>query len=498
MALTEMLRAVAANTGLAPAPAIGFGLMACLLAGLEWVKRVATEAMGLDVARDIRLHLLEALLRQQPLSAASRSHASTMLPFMGDLTALRQWISDGVARGMVAVLIMVCLSAWIGFQSLSLSLVVLAPMCLAMVAMLWICRPLHDSARRQRTLRGQLATLIDDRVRNAITVRAMGGEEREMKRMARRIDGFNRISLQRAGHVGRLRSASALGGQAIVLAGFGYGALLVRGGEIDLHHLVGLMSLAGLMATALSDVARAAELTVPGLIAWQRLRGRMSEHVSSTQPAGGRRRAETGLTVETLMTAGTTRPFSARVGNGEVVLLDGGSSAQRTGLLLSLAGLAGPVAARVRMDGRPVHGLKPSRRRNLIGIASPAVPLLRAAMATNLAYRVRSRARPSAEELARDLGPVTESVASLVRAMAGRPRLLLLDGVDAGLTADQQEVMVDYLRHWPGVVVMTAATRGLADCATRHWRLSDDGLVEEAPPAPTPVTAPVVQLFPHT
>ena len=84
-----------------------------VIVAMELARRLLSEALGLGYAHDVRLALLEHLLRRPVRSGRARSRGSQLLPFVGDLTALRLWWSDGIARGSSAALIGAGIIAWL-------------------------------------------------------------------------------------------------------------------------------------------------------------------------------------------------------------------------------------------------------------------------------------------------------------------------------------------------------------------------------------------------
>ena len=82
---------------------IGLGLLttAACTAGLRTWERIDAERMGQDYVHQTRLVLFQRLTSLSPRALQQRSRGGVMLRFVSDLSALRQWVSLGLARLIV-------------------------------------------------------------------------------------------------------------------------------------------------------------------------------------------------------------------------------------------------------------------------------------------------------------------------------------------------------------------------------------------------------------
>ncbi len=80
----------------------GFVVIAASTAWLRMRERIDSERLGQDYIHRIRMDLFNHLTRLTPRSLQTSSRGSIMLRFIGDLNALKRWISLGFARITVA------------------------------------------------------------------------------------------------------------------------------------------------------------------------------------------------------------------------------------------------------------------------------------------------------------------------------------------------------------------------------------------------------------
>ncbi|MGE0154739.1 MAG: ABC transporter ATP-binding protein [Reyranellaceae bacterium] len=158
------------------------------------------------------------------------------------------------------------------------------------------------------------------------------------------------------------------------------------------------------------------------------------------------------------------------VGAGEVVGLIGPNGAGKTTLLRALAALVEPDAGAIALEGQPLASLKPARRAQLLayveqsGMAAWPVSvadlvglgrlphggaLARRSASDEEAIAAALRATGCEAFLARPVDTLSSGERSrvlLARALAGRPRILLLDEPVAALDPGQQLGVMELLR----------------------------------------------------
>jgi ABC-type Fe3+/spermidine/putrescine transport system ATPase subunit len=146
---------------------------------------------------------------------------------------------------------------------------------------------------------------------------------------------------------------------------------------------------------------------------------------------------------------------------GERLALLGPEGAGKTALLNLLAGFARPSAGEVLLDGRPAAALPPHRRG--LGLVLPGDgPLAHLTVAGTIGFALAARGgtggKPAvgailqawglaglADRRAHDLSPEQRVRAALARALAGRPRLVLLDDPFAAIGPTAREAVLDDL-----------------------------------------------------
>lgn len=484
----------------------------------EFGRRWTTEALGLDYAHQVRMVLFERLLRRPYRGGSSRSRGNVLLPFVGDLTALRQWWADGVARGSSSALIALGLCLYLGWANPMLGLALAAMVAAALVLIALFASPYARATRDQRRERGVLTGLISDRISAAHTVLALGGLQRELRQVDRRIGRMNRAALRRARWSGAMRAVAASAHLAGTLAVLLVASVLAASGTMAMHHIVGTLTLTGLLGGCIGDLVRACELAIPASISRERITARLDEVEPLRMKRAVAAKADAGsapLRIRGLKLAAGAAPFSATARDGDVIAVDGEPGAGKSTLLAAIAGFQPVHSGLVLTLGCAAARLPQAFRRDALGYAGAAAPLVQGTLAANLLYRLRGSIDHShiatlmhaaglahrldasgaiARMAIRDGGerlPGAEVQAiQIVRAMAGSPQVLVLDDVFGALGDENLDQLVRLIRDWCGVVIMAGARGPLRALANRHWQVATSGITENTPSASVLPLAP--------
>lgn len=227
---------------------------------LEVLRRRLCEAIGWREVAQVRAKLLRRVLRADRAEVARQRHGAMLQVFVGDLSARRQWWSDGLPRAVTAPVLLFALLAWAAWQSPAMAGWIGAMLVLGIASGVVLLRPMSRAVREVRRRRGQLSAFASDRIARAASDDPARNERAEMRRLKRRTEALNRAALHRAWFTGLLRGLPHLATSLILLV------VLLGGGQF-----AGTIVVIGTAGLALSDLARAAELWIPARISARRI-----------------------------------------------------------------------------------------------------------------------------------------------------------------------------------------------------------------------------------
>jgi len=480
--------------------------IACSIA-LRVIERRDAARIGEDYVTQVRLRLFDALGATPVIGVKRRGLGPTMLRFATDLTAVRQWVSNGLARLVVAPLGVAGGLAAIALIDPLAGAAVAAIAAVGMAVAVALGGPLERRVRELRRRRARLAARIGDRLRALAVVQISGQQRRERRALARNSRALAEAAVDRAGMAGLVRALpeAALGLSTVAILTLG--SLRLAAGSAEPGAIIAALSVLGAIAPQARTLGRVFEYAKTYRVATGRLRDILAG-APRLRDAAARGRdapapaAPLPLVIENLSVAGALARIEAVAEAGALVAVVGPSGAGKSMLLAAIAGLAPIASGRALLGGRPLSAYDRETRARLVGMVSPDLPLLKGTLRQNLVYRL---GRASDEEIeaaiARcGLAPmiaalpgglaarIAENGANLpfglrqrlclARALIGEPALLLLDEAEAGLDAEGRAVLDRVLAERRTTVLMVTREPARVRAADAVWRLSDGRLVK--------------------
>ena len=492
---------------LAAALAFGGGLIATILltAWLRWRSQLDAELLGQSYIHAVRMALFGHIARIGAEGTRQMSRGAIVLRFIGDLTALRQWVSLGLARltvsGLAALLAIGALSFVEPVVAMAVAVAVVVASLLALV----IGPRLRVRTRESRRRRGRLAAMLNDRVAHIGVVEAFGQERKELKRFGRLSRRLRSALVERARVVGLLRALSEASGSFASACALLVGAAQVALGQASPGAVVAAMVVSGLLAPRLQDLGRVYEYWNGAVIAREK-----QMQLLALEAAGRPTRGSEGedlsdgpgaLELEGLALGGLFDGLTASIEPGERVAIIGPNGAGKSTLLRIVAGITEPEAGLVRLDGQDIASVRWEDLRRAFAIVSPDLPLLRGSLRFNLTYGAQDWSHDRLAGLISALGlgglierlprglesRVSESGEglssgerariALARALMTKARVLLLDEADANLDQEAGPLLERVLRLFGGTVIFVTHDPDRAAQADRVLQLDRDGLV---------------------
>lgn len=256
----------------APMAALAVFALVCAF-GLEVARRRLCEAIGWHEVAQVRAALFRRILRADRSQIARQRHGALLQVFVGDLSARRQWLSDGLPRAVTAPILVAALLAWAAMQSPWLCARIAILLLLGMGVGAGLLRPMSRAVREVRRTRGRLSSFASDTIAEIADGSVPPRQRARMRRLRRRSDDMNRAALRRAWWTGTLRGLPHLLTSLIVLI------VLLEGSAIS-----GTVVVIGTAGLALNDLARAAELWIPARISALRIQRLMRLPKAPPQP----------------------------------------------------------------------------------------------------------------------------------------------------------------------------------------------------------------------
>ncbi len=454
------------------------------------------ERLGQEYVHAVRMQLFRHLEALPARNIAGERKGATVLRFIGDLSALKTWVSRGLVGATIALL---TLSGGVT------ALFILEPQlgAVALGALLFTgLIQAHCSERilkRVRTLRRQrsrLATDIVERVESLGVVQASNQTERERRRIARRSRGVVEASVRTARASGALlgiAEAASIGFTAMILI---TGSTQVATGRLDPSALVAALVLSRFLGSPIKRISRLQEQRLRAVVSRRKLEQFLAlAGLTDPSSARGLKPGDGRLKIRNLDLDGVRRPINATAPAHSRIRLEGRSAIGKSTLLRRIAGLEEQAPGTISLDGRLLDRCSLTTVRSAICLVSPDLPLMRGSLRRNLTYgnpRASSaeiEAAISATDLetliaASDHGLKTRITdggsnlssgegfrVRLARALLSKPRVLLLDEADACLDRAGRRILRRVIRRFSGTVIFVWRGPG-APFSDQSWKLS--------------------------
>ncbi|WP_349829145.1 ABC transporter ATP-binding protein [Brevibacterium litoralis] len=490
-------------------------------------ERVVAERVGQSYVTTVRA-LLFSHLTTVPTRALGRKKSGSLLQrFVGDLSALRSWVSLGLARLLVAGVAVGIVLARLVVLDLALAGIVAGVLFLGALATLVTSRALVRTSRVARKRRSRLSGEVSERLLNVGVVQTAGQVGRERKRVDRKSTRLAAAMISRARAAGAARGvAEATSGIAtlgVVLAG----SLVVARGDTTPGEVVGAMTVVGMLAAYLRDLGRVAEYASGAKVAREAARKFLAippladdptlpDLTDGYAPGAGTWPAPDAdrpapllghLEMRDVTLDPGVKGITVSAEPGQIVAIVGPNGAGKSTLMSLAARLLDPDSGQVLLDGQDVRQVNLTSLRKNVGVMSPDLPLMSGSLRRNLTYR---NSKASKKDLAavvtaceidtildvlpegwdsqvgeggRLLSSGQRARVALARAMLGDPRLLVLDEADAHLDPRTREVLTNAVRGRTGTTLVITHNRDVTRMADQVWHVRAGHLVEAGPTA---------------
>ncbi|HKK36730.1 MAG TPA: ATP-binding cassette domain-containing protein [Paracoccaceae bacterium] len=467
----------------------GAGLV---IAGLRVAERATAERVGCDYAAELRERLFLRGMRMPVGALADRTTGGLSLRFVGDLAAVRGWVSKGLAR---------LISAGVAIPVTFLALALLHPLLAAAafvpsavaVALIAVAGgPLERAHARLRRRRAGLAASLTERLSQGAALRMAGRLTTERERLRTRSTEIAEAAVARARLSAAVRAvpdAAAGLAAALVLAAAAHGGASAA----EAAGALAALALLGRPLRQLGEVHdrrqawRVARMQVERALAAPALPSRDGDRSADRDGAPA-------LRLQGLCLAGRT-PLDAELPAGRIAWLVGPPGSGKSALLAVCAGLERPVEGRVEVLGNAPWRL-PTGAAVHVG---PAAPLLRGSLRRNLALGVgrsvddtkiaAAVSRAGLDGLSRRLGGLSGRVGEggrglsstergrvmLVRVMLAEPHLCIVDADEARLDAAALDLLLEILSETGSAALIASDRPAVRAEAHLVWRLDEGG-----------------------
>jgi ABC-type multidrug transport system fused ATPase/permease subunit len=170
-------------------------LAALLQNGLNSLRLILNNTFEQRVIFDLRSDLYSHIQLLPLRWFDNRATGDLMTRLLEDVTSMERMLIDGIEQGVMAVLQMVVVFAWMCLLSFKLTLFALRPVPYMPAGALWYTRTAHRRYRLQRRAASAMNALLHDNLSGIRQIRSFAREDNEHRRFNRVSDDLRRATL---------------------------------------------------------------------------------------------------------------------------------------------------------------------------------------------------------------------------------------------------------------------------------------------------------------
>jgi ATP-binding cassette subfamily B protein/subfamily B ATP-binding cassette protein MsbA len=488
--------------------AMGLIAVTACMALLRMAERVDAEQMGQEYTHRIRMMLFRHMSRLAPRSLQKRSRGSLVLRFVGDLNAIRRWVSLGLVRVSVAGFTTAGTLAAMFF----INPVIAAGIAVILAAGAFLAfrfgNRIQDTARESRRKRSHLAANINEKVSSMAVVQVFGQSDREYKRVKRQSSRLKDAMIEHARQIGLIRALTqcvmAMASGVVVFLGIGE----VAAGRATPGTVVAAITIVGLLVPAIRDLGRVCEYWHESRVSFQKIEEFLMTP-SLVKEMRGAPDLETGpgqLVFKNAALKGVLKNINAVAHPGQVVAVIGSNGSGKSTLLSLASRFIDPKKGEVLLDGQNIKRHSLASLRQAIGVVSPDLPLMRGKIDKNIRYRwpdapeeevkrvmslceidtildgLKDGARTRLIEGGQNLSLGQRQRIALARSLLGNPRILLLDEADVHMDRDTSALLDRILADYKGTVLFVTHNIERIEGADMVWKMEHGRIIAQGTP----------------
>lgn len=477
---------------------VASGLM-LVLAGGRFVERYQAELIAQKYVYSLRQRVFNHTLMLPVEDAAIVNKGGTLLRLTGDMSAIRNWIVQGMAPLLVIGLLLGFAISGLFQQDPRLGFSLLLPVCLAIIGNYFLGKVLFGQSERVRRRRGLLIGNVTEKLRELRLIRIFNQNKRESRRFSRQSDRLFDSQIARARTSALLRGMN----EAIVLLSvlllLVVGLGLVRQGTMSAESVAVVMTAALYLMSQLRRLTRLYEFWTLKQVAEKKISAFLKRR---TIKAKGRKKLSNKpfkLEMQGIECRGRFATLTAKIGRSERIAVQGGSGTGKSSLLFALAGLLPLTGGSIKINGNRIAEFDSGVLTRQIALVSSELPLLKGTLRKNLFYGARKVSKDYTEQVLSWLHLDTDKELSsgmnsrvmesggnlssglryrimLARALLRRPKLLLLDSEAAMYGTEASLIIEMLLQEFEGAIVINTESSQLAQGMDQIWRLKQSSV----------------------
>ncbi len=452
---------------------IAMGSFALLRLALTWGQKVASERAAQSAIAFLRLRMADHLMRLKLNYFDRRASGKVVLRFTGDANALRSFLAGTLVQLCADLPTIVFILVWIFIIKWQMAMLICSVFPIAFVVFRRLNPQLRTRTRLARARQSVLCGYLTQRIGMIEEIKTNRAERSEAAAGGALIDSVAQANIQRARTTGALSATSAaLFTTAMGLAVW-MGGRMIMAGSMTMGDFVAVLLLCTFLQGPIRRCTSANSSFQRARVALDRIHAFLKRDPEAVRAEVVAPLRVIGRRVELSDIVFRYRSSQPWVFDGlnltmdgpGLVVLEGPTGIGKSTVLALILRLRRPQRGAVRVDGVSLRQVQVESVRQQIGWLPQEVKLVAGTVSDNVRYGCRNLTDSQVEELldrtmgsdvpgalrlhaashvielGRNLSPLQRVQVALARALAPKPRILLLDNPTAHMGNAEQEML---------------------------------------------------------
>jgi len=390
---------------------------ALMMMVLRVVEKAVADMLGYAYVRSLRVRLFNRISRLSVENLQSHKQGSLHIRFVGDLSAIQNWVGQAIPGLISAVVLLPGLLFVLYWLHPMMAVIGVALACACMLAMRLLSHKLKPVQQSVRAKRGGLASYVASRLSQAPFLRVMGLRRSLSRQIDRRSNVLQRSAVKRSAVINSFKGLPDIFLQSL----YTICILLAFWLEMTAAEAAVVLAVIAIFSQPFGNLAEFWEKRSAFLVSQRKCnelletstisRGK-KKIISSSELDGVR------IEVRSLQTRGH-RFRDALIPANSNTLITGEAGSGKSAFMKVLIGVSQPLEGNVYINGSPAALLAEKSRQRLFAYIDDAVPIYASTLKSTLTLGVFGKVR--LEEIERALaGFDLEDLAQRLGGLSGR------------------------------------------------------------------------------
>jgi len=461
-------------------------------------ERYTAEKMSQRYINRIRSALLKRIMRASVRSIQQKTIGNLSSRLAGDLSAIKRWLSLGISRLVTHSILLMIIVGLIYRVNTQLGLYITATVTGLIIISMVTGNFLKNSIGKVRRNRIRIHSLLVERLASIATLRAMGKEQKEVRKINRQASTLEKNIAKQGIFLGILRGIGDA--SSVLLISLFFGFQYLNPNTLSTDEITALIAIILFINSPIRELGRVQEYFQGAKLSFLKLQElyEIPRIIRGKNSLDNVVKANGEIKIRNLNLTGTFDNLNLQAKSGDHIALIGKNGAGKSTLIQLLLGLIKAEYGSIKVNGISPQKTPSLERGKHIGVSGSDFKIIKSSLLDNLTYRTKEYNQNEFDSLIEfcQLQPLIKVLPdgihtkvsengnnfssgekakiALFRALLGHPSLLILDEPENYLDKKGLEIIKTLLADYQGTIIIATHHKQLIALCNRQWNLSSN------------------------